>query len=276
MQLFALQCPYKLPLLKTLSRWTHWARREGTTLPRALSFWLLRRTAYGSVPWRVINTVYIWFRGAVESLDAFNEDNISRYAMWDISVILYARDVLRGERLSGSIAECFWDIADEGLKKTSGDLLDNYPPMKDDTLPGVVDGPLQAVREFALRVLDIDHFQPGLPRLRFNPGLLAMLYKGLASAQSTAYNPEVEAFVIPSHSIPVYIDLIGANPISATFSFLAMYSIQHRALTDHPGTFSVLLERSFYPERQLHGVGEFYNSFTISNLADVGTQGTNF
>ena len=255
LQLFALQCPYKLPLLKTLSRGGYWARRESTSGLYTLLDWVRDRTSNGSVFGRFLELTRGRLKGAIESLDAFDEDRIPEYPIWDISVILYARDVLRGEHLSDSIAECFRDIADEDAKVTSGNLLDNYPPMEDNTLAGVVDGPVRAVHDFTMKVLDTNHLRSSFFHRGANLRLLVALYRGLSSAQYKRYKQRF-GVVIQPHSLPLYISLIKTNPTSAAFAFLAMYSIRHRTLTDHPESFDSLFSWPSYSERLSHGIGK--------------------
>ena len=83
---------------------------------------------------------------------------------------------------------------------------------------------------------------------------LVTLYLGLSHFQSKTYTPGT--FVIPSHSLSASIHLIQANPTSAAFSFLTMYSIRHRTLKDHPDSSDYLFGWVSDSERHPHGIGK--------------------
>ena len=57
-------------------------------------------------------------------------------------------------------------------------------------------------------------------------------------------------------SLPTFIHLIRENPTSAAFSFLTMYSIRHRTLTEHPKYFNDLFYRFSDSDRVSHDIGK--------------------
>ena len=82
----------------------------------------------------------------------------------------------------------------------------------------------------------------------------ATLYLWFTTIHSEAYNP-VQNRPISSQSLPTFIRLVQENPTSAVFSFLIMYSIRHRALTDYPGDFDNLFNELSESEKLSHGIG---------------------
>ena len=100
------------------------------------------------------------------------------------------------------------------------------------------------------------------------------LYHWFAPPYSKAYDPSLN-WPISSQSLPTFIHLIQKNPSSAAFSFLTMYSIRHRTLTDHPNSFDNLFEWLSEPEKHSHGIGKL----TIPSPSPIQlikhSQGTN-
>ena len=121
-------------------------------------------------------------------------------------------------------------------------------------LPATSHGPAGVVGYFILEVVQDDQLRSLYFGKEIYVPTLVTLYLGLSHFQSKTYTPGT--FVIPSHSTPAFIRLIQANPTSASFSFLTMYSIRHRTLKDHPNSFDLL----FYPlsdsKKLSHGIGK--------------------
>ena len=136
-------------------------------------------------------------------------------------------------------------------------------------LPYIQDGSVKAVGSFLIDAAEDSRLQP----IYFGQEIRPCLYFALTRIQGKAYTPG--DFVIPSHSIPAFIHLIQANPTSAAFSFLTMYSIRHRTLTDHPDSFDLLFKWLYSSERHSHGIGKL----TIPSLSPLQlikySQGTN-
>ena len=122
-------------------------------------------------------------------------------------------------------------------------------------LPATSHGPSGVVGSFTLEVAHDDHLRSLCFEQEMNVSLSATLYVGLTILHVKTYNPSTND-PISSQSLPAFIRLIQANPTSAAFSLLTMYSIRHRTLTDHPDSFDLL----FYPlsdsERLSHGIGK--------------------
>ena len=85
----------------------------------------------------------------------------------------------------------------------------------------------------------------------------ASLYLWFATIHSEAYNPaSVQNRPISFRSLPTFIRLIQENTTSAAFSFLTLYSIRHRTLTDYPDSFKQLFRELSDSDRQSHGIGK--------------------
>ena len=81
------------------------------------------------------------------------------------------------------------------------------------------------------------------------------LYLFFAPLQYKAYKP-LKNYPISYQSLRASIRLIQANPASAGFSFLTMYSIRHHTLNDNTDSFDVLFPSLNESERALHGIGK--------------------
>ena len=81
------------------------------------------------------------------------------------------------------------------------------------------------------------------------------LYHWFAPPYSKAYEPSLN-WPISSQSLPTFIRLVQENPTSAAFSFLTMYSIRHRTLTDYRYRFDNLFEEFSGSERNAHNIGK--------------------
>ena len=262
MPMFSSQCPYKIPMLNTLSHWIRaiYNRIQHGTLSnlRSLSKCLWLRSSKGS---RFAELV----KSSRDSLDAvswlayaFEEDEISQNMSLDAPVVIYAAiDVLRGERLNDSIVACFAsDTIAKAKCKSESKLQDRGSSL---AIPysaffGVPEGSAQ-VDNFALAAFQDHSLRSGLLGRDVNPYLLAMLYQGLARSTSKAYDLSQD-YPIPSQSLSAFICLIQTSSTLAAFSLLTMYSIRHRVLIDHPNTFDPFLSRLSEFDRCSHGIGE--------------------
>ena len=81
------------------------------------------------------------------------------------------------------------------------------------------------------------------------------LYFWFAPTHPKAYNPHRYQPIL-SQSLSTFIHLIQENPSSAAFSFLTMYSIRHRTLTNHPDLFHNLFLGLSDSDRLSHGIGK--------------------
>ena len=119
-------------------------------------------------------------------------------------------------------------------------------------LPSIPDGLEKNVASF---LVDAAQDTPSQP-VSFRPEILSLLCPSLIQFQSKTYTPGLGDQVIPSHTLTAFIHLIRADPTSAAFSFLTMYSIRHRTLTDHPGSFDDLVPLLSNSEKLSHGIGK--------------------
>ena len=266
MPMFASQCPYKIPMLNTFSHWARGLRSMAISRLYMLSEWVESQTSHYSRSRRLAKRLGDWLHRIQQSLDAFEEETMSKNPSLDAPVALYATaDVLRGERLSDSLIECF--TANEAVK--AGDKMGSVTQNDSSNIPymsffGVYQVSSQAVEKFAFETFQDDRLRSSLLCQEADPHLLAMFYLGLTYLASKAYNPQKD-LPISSQSLPAFIRMIQANPTSAEFSLITMYSIRHRTLTDHPTSFAYLFPSLSYSERHAHGIGKL----TIPSLSPL-------
>ena len=132
------------------------------------------------------------------------------------------------------------------------------------TLIGVPYGPARDVGSFAIEAANDAQLQSILFGQEMHEASFSVLYSGLSQLLSVTYVPDKER-PISSQSLTAFIRLIQANPTSAAFSFLTMYSIRHRTLTDHPGSFDHLFSGLFDFGKLFHGIGKL----TITSLSPL-------
>ena len=140
------------------------------------------------------------------------------------------------------------------MEKTSTQIGKRSSPMNRIILPATSHGPSGVVGSFTLEVAQDDQLRSVYFGHELHVPALVTLYLGLSHLQSKTYTPGTS--VIPSHSTPAFIRLIQANPTSAAFSFLSLYSIRHRTLKDHPDSFNDLFSLLWEHQRHSHGIGK--------------------
>ena len=121
-------------------------------------------------------------------------------------------------------------------------------------LPDIPYDCVEFVGSFALDVARDDYLRSIYFTQEVPPSFFATLYFGCVRSQYGAYAPG--DYAISYHSLSAFIHLIHANPTSAAFSFLTMYSIRHRTLTDHPDSFDTLFYLLSDSEKHSHGIGK--------------------
>ena len=100
------------------------------------------------------------------------------------------------------------------------------------------------------------------------------LYLWFAPLHPKAYDPS-RNWPISSQSLPTFMRLVQESPTSAAFSFLTMYSIRHRTLTDHPNAFDFLFEGLSDSERLSNGIGKLTIPLPSPLQLIKHSQGTN-
>ena len=264
MPLFSSQCPYKIPMLNASSHWAraiyHRISLAIISVLRQLFEWLWFRTTDGSYSKKLAGVLHDRMNAVMLLLRAFEEDKVSQNTSLDAPVAIHAAvHVLRGEHLNDSIADCFTingmqntrDRSEPGAESTSRELISK---VHYSSFFGVRDGSGQ-VEKFAFEAIQDDRFRSCLLGQVVDPYLLAMLYPGLTRLRSKAYDPQ-KNFPISSQSLPAFVQLIQANPTSASFSLLAMSSIRHRTLTDHPSHFDSLFLEISESEKYSYRIGK--------------------
>ena len=210
---------------------------------------------FRTVFWSILDRL----RDAVEFRSAFEEANVSKDVSLDVPVILYTRDVLRGERLTDSMIECLQDLTPEHVQ-TAETALDDKAPINGGMLPRLLNGPAGAIENFTLELFENTHLRTMILCQNVNPNLLATLYPVFVHLRPKLRTLEAPVVISPS-SLPTFIHLMRANPTSAAFSFLVMYAIRHRTLIDQPETFESIFLGLTYSERLSHDIGKFRKFF---------------
>ena len=250
---FSSQCPYKIPILKTFMRWI---RFESMIKLHQLSDRLWWNTTNNSISERITKIIRDWLTEYIKPRAIFEEESVSKDGSLGFPVILYARDLLRGENMNNSVVECFRGIPHEDMKKVSQDILDKTAVMNSAILPNVPGGQAKAVSKFLCEVSQDTHSLSIYFGQGFNPPLLALLYSVFTRIQSNAYDPARDFYTIPTDALSTLIYLIQAQSTSAAFSFLIMYSIRCRTMTDHPKNINSLFDELPEPEKREHDIGK--------------------
>ena len=99
---------------------------------------------------------------------------------------------------------------------------------------------------------------PQLQPANFVQEIRRCLYLALTRLQSSGYTPNHD--IISSRPLSVFIRLIQADSSSAAFSFLSMYSIRQRTLTEQPDSFDFLFSALSDPVIHSHGIGKLFIS----------------
>ena len=253
---FSSQCPYKTPFLK---RAIFQLRVEFVCMPwlKNLTHWLWAKTSRERFPklkdWIDKLDDQCWNKW--RAWKVLEEGEVCKDGSLSLPVISFARDLLQGERLRDSIGECIRDISESDAEETFDGMGDQNSPIYR-MLPRVPDSLAVFVGSFAFEENQASNRRLG--ELCFGPlsqpSSFQILYVTLSSSHAKAYTPDNA--VIPFHSTPAFIHLIQANPTSAAFSFLTMYSVRHRTLTDHPDCFDDLFDWFSDFEEHAHGIGK--------------------
>ena len=248
------QCPYKTPFLKGVI--SH-IRARLILWPRALSLWFYHNTSQQRFPalnaWFNALRMQFWRREGIWK--ALEEECVCQNGSLSLPIISYARDLLQGEQLRDLIVDCISDISADDMEKTLMQIGERSSSMIRYILPNVSYGPAGVVGAFTLEVMQDDYLRSMYFGKEVNSSLFAILYLSLTHLQSEAYIPW-RNYPISSRYLPSFIRLIQANPISAAFSFLIMYSIRHRTLTDHPDAFNCLFGDLSDSEKHSHDIGK--------------------
>ena len=253
MPMFASQCPYKTPFLKDVI---------SQLRVKLISLSWLRDLAdrvCGGTSIRWVETLsyklHEWSRRVCKTWESLEEGAVCKDGSLSIPVISFARDLLQGERLQESLVECIRDISADDMKKTSKQIGKRSSPMNRIMLPATSHGPAGVIGSLALEVAHADHLRPLYFGKEMNPSLSATLYLGLTILHNETYDPSTN-YLISSQSLPAFIRLFQEDSTSVAFSFLTMYSIRHRTLTDHPNSFDDLFWGLSESGRLSHGIGK--------------------
>ena len=255
MPMFSSQCPYKIPLLKVVYHWARQTSRENLSKLQLFCLWILGHIGGSSLT----KTVSGWFQGVVDILTAFEEDEVSKDGTLALPIVLHVKNVLRGERLNDSIGECLGDVSDNDMKRTLEEISKEKAAIKGGMLPSLLE-PQQALDKLALDTFQDQHLRLNLLCQKANPYLVGRLYSRLRYLKYADYSPvpslSDNTYILPPQSIVAFIHLFQENSTSAAFSFLTMYSIRHRTLTDHPDSFNSLFYPLSHSEKHSHGIGK--------------------
>ena len=236
--IFSSQCPYKTPSLKrAICR----LRVRVISLPRALTYWLWSVTSserFLNLQNR-LDKLDNWFLVRCDNQMALEEESIRKDGGLNLPIISYTLELLQGEQLRDTIVECVHGISVHDMERTLKEIGKCDSSIHREIFPSAPHGPAGVVGSFALEVVKDDLLRSIYFGKEGNVSSFATLYFGLSHLHSEAYDPSTN-LLISSHSLPAFVHLIEANPTSAAFSFLTMYSIQNSTLTNHPDTFGHL------------------------------------
>ena len=251
MPMFTPQCPYKIPMLAAFS---HWVRFDSLVSLHRMSKDLWDHTPRRSLSEKIVEIIRDWLYSIVKSRAIVEETTVSKNCLFDVPTAIYARDVLRGERLNDSLVECFRDLTNEEVKDGSAHIPLNEAVVNCGTLPGVPYGPAQAVGSFAIEAANDEHLRSIYFGQEIHSSLFSALYFGSSRIQSKTYVPDM-GLPITDQSLAAYIHLVQASPTSAAFSFLTMYSIRYYTLTDYTNSFRHLFLVPSNYEMVSYGIG---------------------
>ena len=269
---FSSQCPYKTPFLKDVISQLRGKLRISLSWLEDLARRLYLSTSIGWVE-NLSSLLRGWSGGVCKAWEALEEGAVCKDDSLSLPVICCSSGLLQGERLRDSIGECIRDISEHDLStvlkemgmSTDSRITHLLPDIQYDCVELVGSLALDAARDNYLRSI---YFSQEVP-----PSFFATLYIGCSHSQSGVYDPG--DFVISYDSRSAFVRLIQANPTSAAFSFLTMYSIRHGTLKDHPDSFDDLFSFIWEHQRLSHGIGKL----TIPSLSPLQlikhSQGTN-
>ena len=264
--MFSSQCPYKTPFLKGAISQLR-VKLFSLSWLRDLANRIYDSTSIGWI-WRPSERLRQWAGRVCKTLESLEEGEVCKDGSLSLPVISYTRNLLQGERLQDPIEECIRAISDEDIKKAEeGVRLQSSPIQR--MLPYIPDGLVRTVASLLVEAAEDSR----LHSIYFGQEIRPCFHYALIRLQAKAYTPG--GFVIPTRSLTTFIHLIQANPTSAAFSFLTMYSIRHRTLTDHPDSFDSLFYWLLESQKHSHGIGKL----TIPSPSPIQlikhSQGTN-
>ena len=251
--MFSSQCPYKTPFLKDVISQLRVKLRIPLSRFRDMAERLYLSTSEGWVE-DLSGRLFRWSYRVCETWKSLEEGAVGKDDSLSLPVICCSNELLQGERLRDSIGECIRDISEHDLSavlremgmSTDSRIKHLLPDIQYDCVELVGSLALDAARDNYLRSI---YFSQEVP-----PSFFATLYIGCSHSQSGVYDPG--DFVISYDSRSAFVRLIQANPTSAAFSFLTMYSIRHRTLTDHPDYFDFLVYPLSDSEKLSHSIGK--------------------
>ena len=246
------QCPYKVPMLKTLLGCIR-VRNIPRLYSLAHQMWL-----YTSGPMfdKLFRNIQDW----LESQEKLEENIVCKNGALSLPAILCARDVLRGERLNEPMVECTADITLNEMSRTLKRIRDADTPVDLRILPDVTHGLGNAVDAFALDMLKDHHSRTVYFGGDLDPSSFLMMYSSLVGSHVKSYTLRTElrdsVSPIPSQSLDAFTILILTNTNSAAFSLLTMYAIRHRTMVDCPNDFYRLFQRPTHTVMHSHTIGK--------------------
>lgn len=231
---FSSQCPYKTPMLKSILRrirvWS-WFPLPISKLKDVLLFcvppdWRKVRVMFMNLDRRVDN----W----VDGVKAYEEDEVCKAPSLDMTALVCAEDLLRGEHLDETITRCLQRCDVKDVTKCIADIRNNCGPVDAGFLPDTAEGTKKGVCRMLLDMI-VDGRHPIMRPDRVHlPSIFPPLHANLTYSLSMLYNPEKDDFVISERTFPMFLKLVQEGTTPAAFTILTLYRIMDHAINRYP------------------------------------------
>ncbi|KAK7677458.1 hypothetical protein QCA50_019571 [Cerrena zonata] len=247
--LLSSQCPYKTPMLKGILQqvrignytWLNW----------------LGCALYYHIPstWPKIEQRCKALRDSLNTLSATwlarEEMKVRESDTWDLAVVVCSREILRGEQLEETFADCIRSCDMMTVLSCMKSLSNGRSPDIEMVLPDVPQGFTQSVFQLYISLMGT-LVSPSDDLWDLSAWYATSIYAILQLPQ-----------FIPRELRPMFIQFINGNEKSAVFSILMMYSFVHKTMRDYPERNAILFPNfSPYDLQKNHSGPQF-----ISNLA---------
>ena len=282
MPMFSVQCPYKTPMLKKfLSTFRSlWVSQPARILAR---IWPNLQMIHNDSDWRydlpILDTyylapinwkerVYLAARRWRDSWEAYEEDKVCKDEFLDVPVVLCAMDILQGENVTETTPQYFQDLHNIWhLVYLFGNFVRRHDHLERGFISSMPEDQIVKAQElFGTLLAQKPLLKQVIEGCNCDVSLTSHLYQELSTLTCKTYLPFM-GYPLSQPMEFAFIQLIQANRTSAAFSFLIMYSIQHRCLTDYPDVMLQISQERFQVETGLRGIGNL--TVTSSSLPQL-------
>lgn len=231
---FSSQCPYKTPMLKSILR----RIRVWSWLPLPIS--KLKDVLLFCVPpdWRKVRVMFMNLDRRVDNwvdgVKAYEEDEVCKAPSLDMTALVCAEDLLRGEHLDETITRCLQRCDVKDVTKCIADIRNNCGPVDAGFLPDTAEGTKKGVCRMLLDMI-VDGRHPIMRPDRVHlPSIFPPLHANLTYSLSMLYNPEKDDFVISERTFPMFLKLVQEGTTPAAFTILTLHRIMDHAINRYP------------------------------------------